>query len=100
MAEEDILNRPGTLRSTSSWGSMISDSISLGAEARQGVITLISGREMSGVIWIGSRVRLMMPKMAIRMQATTTATGFDNEIFVRVNTFARFPQRVGNYTPY
>ena len=29
---DDILSKPGTLRSTSSWGSIISDSISLGAD--------------------------------------------------------------------
>jgi hypothetical protein len=72
------------LRSTSSCGSMISDSISLGAEARQVVEIEISGREISGVIWIGRRVRLNTPKMATSMQATMTATGFNSEIFVSV----------------
>jgi hypothetical protein len=47
---EDILSSPGTLRNTSSWGSIISDSISLGADARQDVLTEISGRSISGVI--------------------------------------------------
>ena len=61
---------------------MISDSISCGADARQPVQMEISGREISGVIWIGKRVRLNTPKMATSMQATMTATGFESEIFV------------------
>ena len=63
---------------------MISDSISLGAEARQGVRMVISGRDISGVIWIGRRARLSRPKIATRMQATMTATGFERQILVSV----------------
>jgi hypothetical protein len=63
---------------------MISDSISLGADARHGVITVISGRDISGVIWIGSRARLSKPKMAMRIQATITATGLERAILVNV----------------
>ena len=64
--------------------SMISDSISLGADARQRVMMEISGRVISGVIWIGKRKRLIMPKMTTRMQATITATGLESAILVSV----------------
>jgi hypothetical protein len=33
---------------------------------------------------MGRRIRLSAPKIAIRMQPTTTATGFDNATFVSV----------------
>ena len=84
---DDILSKPGTLRSTSSCGSIISDSISLGAEARQGVRIEISGRSISGVIWIGSRNILMVPKMTTNMHATITATGLPKDKRVKIKTF-------------
>ena len=85
---DDILSRPGTLRRTSSWGSMISDSISLGADARHDVRMEISGRSISGVIWIGRRIKLRVPKITTRMPATMTATGFPNDIRVKVKALS------------
>jgi hypothetical protein len=87
---DDILSKPGTLRRTSSCGSMISDSISLGAEARHGVLIEISGRSISGVIWIGRRMRLKVPKITTRIPATMTATGFPRDIRVRVKSASLF----------
>jgi hypothetical protein len=84
---DDILSKPGTLRSTSSCGSIISDSISLGAEARQGVRIEISGRSISGVIWIGNLNILMVPKITTSMHATITATGLPKDKRVKVKTF-------------
>ena len=58
--------------------------ISFGAEARQLVQMEICGRLISGVSSTGRRIMLMMPKMAIRIPATATATGLPKESLVRV----------------
>ena len=86
LAVEVILIKPGMLRRTSSCGSIISDSTSLGAEARQGVWIEISGRSISGVIWIGKRIRLRVPNITTRIPATITATGFPKDIRVRIKS--------------
>ena len=82
-------SRLGVLRNTFSCSSMISDSTSLGAEARQLVLIRICGRLISGVISIGRRFRLMTPNIATRMQATATATGLPSDS--RVNVIRSLP---------
>ena len=74
---------PGVERSTFSCSSMISDSTSVGAEARHLVLMVISGRVISGVISTGRRDMLMMPKMTTRIAPTAAATGFARDRRVR-----------------
>ena len=64
-------------RSMSSWGSMISDSTSSGAAARQPVLIWMNGRCTSGIIWIGRLVMATTPIRTTSRMAATTATGLD-----------------------
>ena len=82
-AEEIIFSSPGTPRSMSSCGSMISDSTSSGAAARQPVVIWMNGRCTSGIIWIGRRPSDTAPSNRTRSIAAMTATGFDRDSFVR-----------------
>src|SRR5690349_2411863 len=72
--------RPCSARSC---GSMISDSISEGAAARQLVKIEMTGSSMFGNSWIGSLTSANIPSSATMRMATSTPAGLRSEVSVR-----------------
>ena len=83
--------RPCSARSC---GSMISDSISAGAAARQLVKIEITGSSMFGNSWMGSLTSANTPSSATMRMATSTPAGFRSEISVRFMAVILAPRLV------
>jgi hypothetical protein len=77
---ERMPRRPCSARSC---GSMISDSISVGAAARQLVKIEMTGSSTLGNSWMGSLISAKMPSRATIRMATSTPAGFRSEVSVR-----------------
>ena len=84
VAVETIFSTPGTPRRTSSCTSMISDSTSSGAAARQLVLMVIRGMTTVGIICTGICVSAMEPNSNTSRTATAAATGFPSASLVSV----------------
>ena len=74
---------PRSPASARSWGSMISDSISAGAAARQLVKIEITGSSMFGNSWMGSLTSANTPSRATIRMATSTPAGLRSDVSVR-----------------
>ena len=78
-----ISTTPGVRLNTSSWGSMICDSISAGAAWRQLVNTEICGRCRLGRSWTGRLSMASRPKRPTTAMTTASAAGLRSEYAVR-----------------